>query len=339
VTGPQAPEHVGPTAPGAGLLALVGPTATGKTALGIAVASRIGGEVISMDSRQAYEGMRIGTAAPSPEELGAVPHHGVGFLSPGSRYSAGRFARLARRWIDDIRARGRVPLFVGGTGFFLRALLAPVFREPPFDPARRRRLREWLAEQPRGRVRRWALTLDPALAARLPDLDWQRAARTIELAWLSGRPLSWWQDRGEPEAPPVHARVFALALPADVHRERIGRRLDACWDSWIDEVRTLVEEGADPRAPGWSAVGYRQIAAWIRDLQSSRRTGPEAGSDDARLRSAIERATWQYARRQRTWFRHQLPDSAVWLDARLPTGQLARRISEEWSRAGAESRT
>lgn len=310
-------------------IAIVGPTATGKTQLAIEISRRLGGEVVSVDSRQAYRGMAIGTASPTAGELAAVPHHGVCFLPIESRYSAGEFARRARGWIADIESRGGVPLLVGGTGFFLRALLSPVFREPPMDRARRDGLRDWLRGVPRGLVRRWALILDPALGRRLETLDWQRAARTIELAWLSGRPLSWWQEHGEPEAEPVSARVYALQLAPEDHRQRIRTRLEACWDAWVDEVRALLEAGtgpADTPAPGWSAVGYRELAAWL----ASERDAPAT-----EVMLTIERATWQYARRQRTWFRHQLPESTVWLDARLPTGQLADRIEEASSRAGA----
>jgi len=314
-------------------LAIVGPTATGKTALAIEISRRFGAEIVSVDSRQAYRGMTVGTAAPTAAERSAAPHHGVCFMSPESRYSAGEFARLARGWIADIRTREAVPLLVGGTGFFLRALLSPGFREPPLDPARREHLREWLWAQPRGRARRWAVLLDQGLSRRLATIDWQRATRTIELALLSGRPLSWWQEHGEPEAEPVRAAVFALELPADEHRSRIRGRLDRCWDAWVEEVRALLAGGADTQAPGWSAVGYRELATWIADGRDLRPPDSGAGDVESEVRVRIERATWQYARRQRTWFRHQLPESAVWLDARRPTGQLADRIEEEWSRA------
>ena len=320
------------------VLAIVGPTATGKTALAVEISRRLGGEVVSMDSRQAYRGMAVGTAAPTTEEMAAARHHGVCFLPPESRYSAGEFARLARGWIADIRSRQNAPLLVGGTGFFLRALLSPVFREPPMDPVRRERLHEWLREKPRGQVRRWALLLDRRLGDRLATVDWQRATRTIELAWLSGRPLSWWQEHGEPEATPVHATVVALRLPAEDHRQRIRDRLAASWGAWVDEVRALLPGRSDSHAPGWSAVGYRELAAWLDDCGSDSdaiRTGPGSADDEMDVRRTIEHATWQYARRQRTWFRHQLPESTVWLDARRPTGQLADRIEEELSRAGA----
>ena len=142
------PEPAIPTARGRPpLIALLGPTATGKTEVGLRIAERIGGEIVSMDSRQAYRGMEIGTAAPSAEQLARVRHHGVGFLEPGERYGAGRFARLARGWIADSEERGREPLLVGGTGFFYRALVRPIFREPPLDADRRRLLGVW---QPHG---------------------------------------------------------------------------------------------------------------------------------------------------------------------------------------------
>ncbi len=298
-------------------VAIVGPTATGKTALAIEVAGRLGGEIISADSRQAYRGMMIGTAAPGPQELDSVPHHGIGFLSPGERYSAGRFGRLVRSWIVAIEGRGAVPILAGGTGFFVRALYHPVFREPPLDPRRRAALRSWLQQCPIGQVRTIAMALDPRLADELPGLDRQRSSRAIELALLSGRPLTWWQRHGESEAEPVALQLFSLRLPASEHRARIRARIEAQLAAgWEEEVRRLLAAGWPLEAPGLSAVGYREIGALVR------------GEIDPQTAAAeIERATWRYARRQRTWFRHQLPETAEWLDARLPTRQLADRIT------------
>lgn len=301
-------------------LAIVGPTAAGKTTLAIEVARRLDGEVVSLDSRQAYRGFRIGTAAPTAEELGAVPHHGVGFLEPHERYGAGRFARLATEWIAAIEGRGRVPILAGGTGLFLRALARPVFREPPMDPGRRAALREWLEGRPGERVRRWATRLDPALAERLDALDRQRAARTLELALLAGRPLSWWIRHGEPERPPLPVLSFVLRSPPEVLRERIERRArHLLEEGWVEEARALAAAGLE-EAPPFDAVGYRDALALARG---------EIGREEAVER--IVRATWAYARRQRTWFRHQVPEPAVRLDASGPTGQLARRIEREWS--------
>lgn len=308
------------------LPAIVGATATGKTAVAVEVARHLGGEVISVDSRQAYRGMRIGTAAPDADQLASAPHHGVAFLDPGERYGAGRFARLARRWVSEIEARGSVPILAGGSGLFLRALLEPMFREPRADPGRRARLRAWLDRRSLDRLSAWTRRLDPALATRLPRLDPQRAARALEVALLTGRSLSWWQARGRRDARPVRARIFVLELPAEPHRARIAERTSRQLDAgWGDEVKRLVTEGHCEDSPALDALGYREVLAWVR----GRIGRPEA-------ETAIVRRTWQYARRQRTWFRHQLPAGAVRLDARLAADQLAGRIAAacaaEWAR-------
>ncbi len=308
--------------PGPEALAIVGPTATGKTALAIEVAARLDGEVISADSRQAYRGMEVGTAAPTPEERSAVPHHGVAFLDPRERYGAGRFAREARGWIGEIRDRGRVPILAGGTGFFLDALLHPVFREPEIDEGRRRRLRRRLDAMAPERLLAWARRLDPALFGRLETVDPQRAARSLELALLTGRPVTWWQDHGPTEAPPLRALVFVLELSADLHRARIERRAERLLASgWLEEARRLREAGLGD-APALDAVGYGHVLGLLDG---------EVGREEAARR--IVRDTWAYARRQRTWFRNRAPEGAVRLDATEPTGQLARRIAEAWRAA------
>lgn len=336
MSGPSPAVGVSPPSPRA--IAVVGPTATGKTGLAIAVARALGGEIVSLDSRQAYRGFAIGTAAPDPDELAAARHHGVGFLDPVEPYGAGRFARLSHGWMASIRSRGRVPILAGGTGFFLAALLRPIFREPPMDPRRRRALRAWLEDRPRDELRRWAEELDPALAGRLGRIDRQRAMRTLELSLLTGRCLSEWFSTGEPEHEPLDARCFALELPAEDHRERIERRTRAqLAGGWIDEVRVLRARGLHA-APAFDAVGYQDVLALAVG---------EISEEEAVDR--IVAATWAYARRQRTWFRHQLPADTIRLDALRPTAQLAEAIVEDWrvtggrpaggtaTRAGAET--
>jgi len=301
-------------------IAVVGPTAAGKSELAVAVAERVGGEVVSVDSRQAYRGLEIGTAAPTAEQRRRVPHHGVAFLEPGERYSAGRFARLARGWIGEIRARDRVPVLAGGTGFFLSALTDPPFREPDMDPERRERLGTRLSSLDEAELRRWTRRLDPELERELDALDPQRCGRTLELALLAGRPVTWWHRHGEPEAPPLRFLVFCLGLPGELHRERIRRRTEAALEAgWPEEVRRLLGEGRDPDDPALSALGYDAVAALVH----GRRDRDEALEE-------IVRDTWRYARRQRTWFRHRLPEDAVRLDARRPVDQLADRVAEAW---------
>ncbi len=302
-------------------LAIVGPTASGKTGLAVAVARALDGEVISLDSRQAYRGFRVGTAAPGPDDLAAAPHHGVGFLDPSEPYGAGRFARLARGWIGDIRARGQVPILAGGTGLFLRALTDPVFAEPPIDPDRRRRLRKWVEAHDPDLVRRWADRLDPELAARLASVDRQRASRTIELALFTGRPLSWFIDHGEPEHPPLELLIYAIELPSEELRSRIASRASDSLRAWLDEVRELRDRNLGGSA-AFESLGYQDVLA----LEEGRLEREEA-------LERIVSDTWAYARRQRTWFRHQLPAEAVRLDGSQATGQLARRIARDWRSA------
>jgi tRNA dimethylallyltransferase len=302
-------------------LAIVGATATGKTGLAIAVARSLNGEIIGVDSRQAYRGMEVGTAAPAAAELAAVPHHGIAFLEPVQTYSAGDFARRAREWIREIIGKGRVPVLAGGTGFFLHALTHPVFEEPPIDPARRAELRRWLASVPVETARGWSERLDPDWSGNLAVLDRQRAARAIEVALLSGHRLSWWQERAEPAADPVSLMAFGTALPPELHRERIRGRIELQFENgWPAEVEALRAAGVPLDAPAMSAVGYREVAAFL-DGDTGREEAIEA----------IASQSWGYARRQRTWFRHQLP-GLRWLDATEPIEHLAELVEREWRR-------
>ena len=310
------------------LIALFGPTATGKTEVALRIAERIGGEIVSVDSRQAYRGMAVGTAAPSAAQQARVRHHGVGFLEPGERYGAGRFARLARGWIREIEERGRKPLLVGGTGLFYRALVQPIFREPPLDADRRGKLGAWLEAADQEKLAEWVRVLDPVLAERLPVLDPQRVQRALEVAFLTGRRLSWWQERGPPEAEPIRARAFVLELDADEHRDRIGKRAERMLDGgWVEEVRGLHAAGHGKDSPALGAIGYTAVADWL-DGRISR----------ADAFACILRDTWGYARRQRTWLRHQLPADTVRLDAAEPADRLAERVLD-MARSAGESAT
>jgi tRNA dimethylallyltransferase len=307
------------------VLLILGPTATGKTALALEVARLLDGEVISADSRQAYRGLQVGTGAPTPSERAAVPHHGVAFLQPGERYGAGRFARLCRRWVSDIEARGRVPIIAGGTGFFVRALMQPVFREPDLDVERRSSLECCLSELPLEEVRRWVQRLDPAMGVRLPVVDRQRAGRTLELALMTGRSLTWWQRHSPPEAEAYRGRIWVLQLEAEAHRARIEKRVQSMLDSgWVEEVESLVSSDQGPDSPAMTSIGYAHVWRFARG---------EISRDEAV--TAIVGDTWQYARRQRTWFRHQLEDEAIRVRANTDTGELARRIAADWKQSVA----
>jgi tRNA dimethylallyltransferase len=300
-------------------LAITGPTASGKSAVALEVARRIGGELISVDSRQVYRGMDIGTAKATAEERAAVPHHGLDLVDPGERYSAGRFAREARAWVREIRARAHVPVLVGGTGFFLRALLDPLFAEPPLEPERRERLRAWLAVREPSLLRCWAAALDPAGEV---GADPQRLARRLEVALLSGRPLSWWQRHAPAGEPAVPAVVFVLELPrAELYRridERVHRMVAG---GLLEEVARLAQRGSGEADPGMNATGYIELLSHLR--------GERTLSEAVVL---IQNATRAYARRQLTWFGRQLPADAIRVPADRPVADVAADIVAEWRR-------
>jgi tRNA dimethylallyltransferase len=306
-----------------GALVITGATATGKTGLSIEVARQLDGEIISMDSRQIYRGLDIGTAKPTAVEQAVVPHHGLDLVEPSERYSAGRFAADARRWIAEVKGRGRVPLLVGGTGFFLKALTDPMFAEPELEPQRRDSLRQWLEQQDSAALKHWLAALDPQLSERLAEGGGrQRFLRAIEIALLTGAPLSWWQRHAPSAETGLHTLVFVLELPREELYRRINERVIAMIDAGlVDEVRALVRRGYDERAPGMNATGYQELLSFLRDEL-----------DLASAIDAIQRATRRYARRQQTWFRHQLPDSAVRLAADQPRELLVQRITETWKR-------
>lgn len=300
-------------------LAITGSTATGKTALSLEVAAHLDGEIISMDSRQVYRGMDIGTDKVSLQERARAPHHGLDTLDPDEFYSAGQFGRDARQWIREIRARGRVPILAGGTGFFLRSLTDPLFPEPELDRDRLVALRSFLSDLPWVKLQEWVRVLDPERSIAAIEGGTQRVTRALEVALLSGQPLSWWHDatRGT-EGAPVPGVIVALELPREELHRRIDARVDAMADAGFpEEVERLMEAGYGPEAPGMTGTGYREMSAYVR------------GEID--LETALEemkRSTRQFARRQETWFRHQLPESALRLDALSPPeGQLAEVVT------------
>lgn len=305
------------------VLAILGATATGKTAVAVAVARRLGGEVISVDSRQIYRGMDIGTAKPTVDDMQGVPHHGLDLVDPDERFSAGRFADLARALIADVQARRRVPILAGGTGFYLRALTEPMFDEPSADAARRERWKRYLAGLPPTELARWAAAVDPPAAARLRDR--QRLARVIEVAMLTGRPLSWWRDHAPSPRPPIDPVLIVLDLPPMLLARRIEDRVDAMIrDGLADEVRSLLGRGYGPDDPGLKTTGYTELIPHI--------LGERTLEDAAEL---VKAATRRYARRQRTWLRNQLPPDARRIDAGQPRERIVDEITRAWTEARA----
>ena len=300
-------------------LVVTGPTASGKTAVALAVAERVGGEIVSMDSRQLYRRLEVGTAKPSAEERRRVPHYGLDLVEPTERFSAGRYARWAAAAIADVRARGRVPVLAGGTGFFLRALLQPIFAEPEMDAGRRAALCAALGRRPLDDLKRWLARLDPERAHSLAgEGGRQRILRSLELPLLTGSAHSRWA-RGAPEVEPLRPLIVVLWLPHAALRARIDARVDAMMQAGLlREVERLLERyPAD--SPGFKTHGYMELIPALRG-----EIPLEEGIE------AVKRDTRAYARRQMTWYRHQLPRDALFLDAAEPPDRLADAITRAW---------
>jgi tRNA dimethylallyltransferase len=295
---------------------IVGPTAVGKTALTMALARHWPLTVISADARQVYRYLDIGTAKPTPAQLEVVPHRGIDLIEPGERYSAGRFASDAAGWLAAVS--GRMPLVVGGTGFYVRALADGLFHEPPLEAGRRSRLRGWTDTQPG--LARWATRLDPGYGGG----GRQRAARTVEVSLLTGRPLSWWQRHARAEGA-IRPWYVRLTLPRALLHRRIGERVEAMLAAGlVEEVAGVLDRNVPPDARGLDGVGYREVVAHLQGAIPS-----------GHLSEAIAASTRQYARRQETWFRHQLLGaSVVTLDASDSPESLARRIVALWDARG-----
>jgi tRNA dimethylallyltransferase len=294
---------------------IVGPTAVGKTAVAIEIARLFPITVISADSRQIYRGLDIGTAKPTPEELRKVPHYGLDVVEPGEQYSAGRFASDASEWIRSVPP-GRQAIVVGGTGFYIRALAEGLFREPPMDTDRRARFRQW-AKDTEG-LSRWASRLDPEYAGG----GRQRSARAVEVAMLTGRPLSWWQRQATAESPIIPWYVRLTAPRAVLHRRIEDRVRNMVSAGLVEEVKELVEVGIPRDAPGLDAVGYREVLALLRgEIEFNELVGK------------ITSSTRRYAKRQETWFRHQLRGADVHvMDVTDGSGALAARFEDLWKK-------
>ena len=274
--------------------------------------------IISADSRQIYRGFDVGTAKPTPAERARVEHRGIDVADPTERYSAAAWATAATGWVDEAHREGRAVVIVGGTGFYLRALFAPLFNEPDLDQARRGSLQRELASLSLGELRRWCAALDPARS----HLGRTQLLRAIEIALLTGERLSAMHAR---EARPARWRPRYLVVdPGPVLRERIVSRVDTMFrDGWIDEVKRLSAE-VPSDAPAWNAAGYEAV----RDVVSG-------ASSVAAARERVVIETRQYAKRQRTWLRHQLEGGEGAVLRINPDAHDALEHAEQWWSGGS----
>ena len=277
------------------LVAIVGPTATGKSALGIALARRFNGEVVACDSTAVYRGFDIGTDKVSIEEQAGIPHHMVDVADPIEEYSAARYGRDAAAVIRDITARGRLPILVGGTGLYYRALTRGFFPGPSRDVALRGRL-ERIADR-RGVERLHALLarIDPGSAARIASRDRKRLIRALEVYFLTGRPLTdHFADTQSPLAD-YDVTTFALQIPHEDTAARVAARVESQFArGLLDEVRGLLASGVPETAHPFTGLVYRQALEHLHGVR-----------DEAATRELIVRENRKYSRRQLIWFRKE----------------------------------
>ncbi len=284
------------------MLAVLGPTASGKSALGLALAERHNGEIINCDSTAVYRGFDIGTDKLSMEERRGIPHYLIDIAEPTQVYTAAQFAADAERIIRDIHARGKLPMLVGGTGFYYRALVRGLFPGPAADEGLRARLDRIAARRGPERLHRLLVRVDPESAARIMPRDQKRLVRALEVYFTTGRALT--SHFGETRSLIADCDVVAIALklPAELTAERVVRRVDQQFARGVvDEVTTLLQNGVPPGARPFGGLVYRQIMEMLRGVR-----------DETATRALIAQENRRYARRQLIWFRKE--PNLIWFD-------------------------
>jgi tRNA dimethylallyltransferase len=299
------------------VIAIVGPTASGKSTLGIEVALQLNGEIINCDSVQVYKEIRIATAKVPFEERKGIPHHLIDFVSPTINYTAGQWAREAADKIEEIESRRHVPLLVGGTGFYLRALRRPLFVSPPTDESLRQRLTQIREKRGPEHLHRLLNRIDRAAAQQLFPRDWPRVQRAIEVYLQTGKSIVDQQpERPEPHESSRRLRILVLNPPRAELYHRINERTEDHFRAGlVDEVRDLLARGVPATSNALGAHGYRRVVEYLQGLRT--------------LESAIEQTKLDvrhYAKRQLTWFRHE-PD-VEWFDGFGEEKDILRSVLE-----------
>ncbi len=277
------------------LVAIIGPTASGKSALGVKLAERLGGEVVACDSTQLYRGFDIGTAKPTLAERRGIPHHLIDVLGPKDEATAGGYRQLALRILGDLRQRKQLPVFTVGTGLYLRALLEGLADVPQRSEELRERLRASVEEHTPGHLHRILQRLDPEAAGRIAPADEQKLIRAVEVSLLTRKPISEVHRTGR--VPLEGWRVLKVGLmpPREKLNERIHARTDAMLEhGWMREVQALLDSGLSEDAKSFDFIGYRELRSVLR-----------GGITLQQAREGIQQATRRYAKRQLTWFRKE----------------------------------
>lgn len=287
------------------VLAVVGPTATGKSAMAIALAERYNGEVVACDSTAVYRGIDIGTDKVPLQEQRGIPHHLIDMVDATETYSAARYAADASAAIRDIHARGKVPILAGGTGFYYRALVRGLFPGPARDEALRERLNHVATRRGVESLHRWLSRVDATSAERIMPRDQKRLVRALEVYLLTGKPLtSHFAETTSPLAG-FDIRTFGLNVDRETLRTRVAARVEQQFARGVvDEVRALISAGVPATAHAFSGLVYRQIIEMLNGVR-----------DEADTRALIVQENMRYAKRQLTWFRHEA--DVTWIDTTL----------------------
>jgi tRNA dimethylallyltransferase len=299
------------------VIAIVGPTASGKSTLGIELALHMGGEIINCDSVQVYQGIQIATAKVPVEERKGVPHHLIDYVPPEINYTAGEWAREAIAKIADIERRGLIPILVGGTGLYLRAWRNPFFPSPQTDEDLRHRINKIRESKGSAYLHRVLQRLDPQSAAELYPLDWPRVQRAIEVRLQTGKPMSQQKSkRPEPHESAKRLWLFVLNPPrAELYRRINNRTEEHFAAGLVEEVKELLAQGVPAKSNALGAHGYRRVVEYLdgqRDLPSA----IEQTKQDVR----------NYAKRQLTWFRREL--GAEWLNGFGEDSRIKNSVME-----------
>ena len=309
------------------LLFLVGPTATGKTAVAVDLCEKIHGEIVGADSVQVYRGLNIGSAKPTPEMLRGIRHHMIDVADPDQPLDAAAFARLAEGAIEQVISRGAAPVVVGGTGLWIRALIRGLVKVPPVDRELRAKLqREWLELGPAAMHKRLS-EVDPRSAARIHVNDQTRVVRALEVYEQCGRPVGELRAEHALGSPRYRTLVFNLDIPRELLNERLRLRTRRMIEAgWADEVRALVKKYG-PGVRSLRSVGYRQMLNHVVDSEPLEVTEQK-----------IAIATRQYARRQRTWFQSDPDIDATMTPEEVLSDATLERIEEFMSNSGSKRR-